>query len=299
MKSKLTPALKVLIKLAITLAALWYVFAKIEVQQVLETMAGSKLSYLAGALLLFVLSKMISSLRLNKYLGSIGIHITEKSNMKLYLLGMYYNLFLPGGIGGDGYKIYLLNLRYEVATRRIFWAVMMDRIIGVLALFCMAVLLFCFIPGMAAYVWYIWILIPLSISLIYLIFWRFFPYLLPVFISTNLLSLLVQMLQLLSAFLILLALRVPGSLEGYLFVFLISSMVAVLPLTIGGIGSREFTFMLGAQWLGLDLSLSIALSLLFYLLTAFSSLWGIIYSLGPGVVLEERGIKTQDLINSV
>jgi len=22
---------------------------------------------------------------------------------------MFYNLFLPGGIGGDGYKIYLLN----------------------------------------------------------------------------------------------------------------------------------------------------------------------------------------------
>ncbi len=68
---------------------------------------------------------------------------------------------------------------------------------------------------------------------------------------------------------------------------LVSSIVAVLPLTIGGIGSREFTFMLGAQWLGLDLNLSIALSFLFYLITAFTSIWGIIYSMGPGVKLEE------------
>ena len=84
------------------------------------------------------------------------------------------------------------------------------------------------------------------------------------------------------------SLGAPGpNLEGYLFVFLISSMVAVLPLTIGGIGSREVTFMLGAQWLGLDLNLSIALSLLFYLITAFTSFWGIIYSIGPGVKLEE------------
>ena len=287
MKIKLPSYVKVFVKLAITVAALWYVFSRLELQEVLGTIAQSKFLYLAGALILFVLSKMVSSLRLNKFLVSTGIHISERANMKLYLQGMYYNLFLPGGIGGDGYKIYLLNRKYEVRTRKIFWAVMMDRIIGVVALFCMAVVLFCFIPGMGKYAWYIWILIPIAISISYLAFRRFFPYLLHVFRISNLLSIVVQLLQLCSALLILLSLKVPGSLEGYLFVFLISSMVAVLPLTIGGIGSREFTFMLGAQWLGLDLNLSIALSLLFYLITAFSSFWGIIYSIGPGIKLEE------------
>lgn len=287
MKSKLKPFFKVLLKLVITVAALWYVFAKIEVQQVFETIGQSKLFFLAGALLFFVLSKMLSSVRLNSYLASIGIHISQLANMKLYLLGMYYNLFLPGGIGGDGYKIYLLNKKYDVPTRRIFWAVMMDRIIGVVALGCMAVVLFCFVPGMGSYAWYAWLLIPLSVFATYLIFRRLFPYFLPVFRTTNLQSLVVQLLQLLSALLILLALKETGNLESYLFVFLISSMVAVLPLTIGGIGSREFTFMLGAQWLGLDLNLSIALSLLFYLLTAFTSLWGLIYSVGPGLKLDK------------
>jgi len=268
-------------------AALWYVLARLDLQQVFGTISESNLLYLTGALILFVLSKMISSLRLNKFLSATGINISERTNLKLYLLGMYYNLFLPGGIGGDGYKIYLLNKKYEVRTRKIFWAVLMDRIIGLVALFCLAVVLFCFVPGMSIFVWYIILLIPLAITLSYLAFRRFFPYLLRVFRISNLLSLLVQLLQLLSAFLILLSLQVPGNLEGYLFIFLISSMVAVLPLTIGGIGSREFTFMLGAQWLGLDLNLSIALSLLFYLITAFTSLWGIIYSLGPGIMLEE------------
>lgn len=287
MKIKLPPFVKVLLKLAVTVAALWYVFSRLDLQEVLGTIAQSKFLYLSGALILFVLSKMISSLRLNKFLASTGMLISERTNMKLYLLGMYYNLFLPGGIGGDGYKIYLLNRKYEVSTRKIFWAVMMDRIIGVVALFCMAVVLSCFVPGMGKYAWYLILLIPLAISISYLAFRRFFPYLLRVFRISNLLSLAVQLLQLLSALLILLSLKVPGSLEGYLFVFLISSMVAVLPLTIGGIGSREFTFMLGAQWLGLDLNLSIALSLLFYLITAFTSFWGIIYSMGTGLKLEE------------
>jgi glycosyltransferase 2 family protein len=286
-KIKLPPVVKVLLKLALTVAALILVFSKIELKQLMETIAQANLLYLGGALFLFVLSKMVSSLRLNRYLGAIEIHLPEKNNMKLYLLGMYYNLFLPGGIGGDGYKIYLLNKRFAVPTKRIFWAVMMDRIIGVLALFCMAVILFCFVPGMGKYAWFSWILVPLAVLVTYLLSKRFFPYLLSVFRITNLQSLVVQLFQLLSALLILLSLKVQGNLESYLFIFLVSSIVAVLPLTIGGLGSREFTFMLGAQWLGLDLNLSIALSFIFYLITAFTSIWGIIYSMGPGVQLEE------------
>jgi glycosyltransferase 2 family protein len=287
-KIKLPPFVKILLKLAITVAALWYVFSKIDLQQVVGTMGRAHPIYLAGAIVLFVLSKIVSSLRLNRYLRSIGILISQRTHMKLYLLGMYYNLFLPGGIGGDGYKIYLLSKKYDVATRRIFWTILMDRIIGVVALFCMAVVLFCFVPGMRTYTWFIWILIPLSIFITYLIFKRLFPYLLSVFWITNLQSMVVQVLQLLSALLILLSLKVSGNLESYLFVFLVSSMVAVLPLTIGGIGSREFTFMLGAQWLGLDLDLSISLSFLFYLITAFTSLWGMMYSFGPGLNLDEK-----------
>ena len=147
---------------------------------------------------------------------------------------------------------------------------------------------------MEGYAAYIWILIPLSIGTCYLVFRRFFTYLLPVFWITNMQSLGVQLLQLFSALLILYSLKAGTDLEAYLFVFLVSSMVAVLPLTIGGIGSREFTFMLGAQWLGLDPNLSIALSLLFYLLTVLVSLGGLIYSLGPGIKLDRReeGIKS-------
>ena len=285
MKLKLPPHIKFLIKLAFMVAALWYVFSRLDIREVLDVMARANPFLLVAALL--VLSKVVSAIRLNRYLGIVGIQISELNHMKLYLLCMYYNLFLPGGIGGDGYKIYLLNRRYQVKLKRIFWAVMVDRVSGVVALFCIAVVLFCFIPEMGNYASYTWILLPLGILVSFLAIRHFFRYLLPVFWKTYFLSLLVQMLQVLGALLILLALKGSGNTASYLFVFLISSMVAVLPITIGGIGSREFTFMLGAQWLGLDPALSVALSLLFYLLNAFMSFWGIIYSLGPGVRLEE------------
>jgi hypothetical protein len=285
-KRKVPNLLKVLIKLLITAAAIYFVVRKIDIRQVGAIIASLKPLYILGALVAFILSKAVSAQRLIRYLEIIGIGISSRTNLKLYLLGMYYNLFLPGGIGGDGYKIWYLGKRFEVKTSRIFWAVMMDRVIGVLALFCLAVVFIYFtLPGQ----WYLglaWITIPLALVVTYLVTRRFFSYLLPVFTVTNLQSVVVQILQLLSAWLILLALGNPGQTAAYLLVFLVSSIVAVLPITIGGVGSREFTFMLGAQWLGLDLNLSIALSVVFYLITAFTSLWGIVYSLGPGIRME-------------
>jgi len=282
-KIKLPSWLKLLLKVVVTAAALYFVIRSIDVQQVAGAIGGANPLFVAGALLSFVASKWISAIRLNRYLEAIGIRISAATNLKLYLLGMFYNLFLPGGIGGDGYKIWYLDRRFEARTRRIFWAVMMDRVIGVLALFCMAVVFVYFVETERIIHALSWLLVPLAVGTAYLVTRRFFPYLLPVFAVTNLQSVAVQLCQLLSAWLILHSLGMPGDVPAYLLVFLVSSIVAVLPVTIGGVGSREFTFMLGAQWLGLDVNLSIALSVIFYLLTAFTSLWGIIYSVGPGI----------------
>lgn len=281
MRNKIKKYLKLFVKLGITVFALYYVFSKVDIENLMGTFNRSNKLLIVAALLFFVLSKLISAYRLNNYLKSIDILLPELFNIRLYLLGMYYNLFLPGGIGGDGYKIYLLNKTHEVRTSRIFWAIMLDRVMGVLALFCIAVVFFYFIPLSTPYRSYLWLLIPVAIGISFIVYKKFFPYFVSVFFKTNLQSFLVQVLQTVSAYLILLALHIQDLTVEYLFIFLISSMVAVLPLTIGGIGSREFTFMIGAQWLGLDIDHSIALSLVFYLITAFTSFWGILYSLKP------------------
>jgi len=65
--------------------------------------------FLILALIAFVISKIIASWRLKIYFKNIFIRLTEQTNLKLYWLGMYYNLFLPGSIGGDAYKVLLLK----------------------------------------------------------------------------------------------------------------------------------------------------------------------------------------------
>jgi uncharacterized membrane protein YbhN (UPF0104 family) len=281
---KIPKTVQLIGKLILTLAAIYFVVRKIDLQEVAETFRQSRLLLVLAALVCFAISKMISAIRCNRYFQSIGIRLSQLFNMKLYLLGMFYNLFLPGGIGGDGYKIYFLRKRFDIKTRNIFWAVLLDRLIGVFVLFCLAILFIYFVGIPPIWKRTLWILIPISVASAWFIYHRFFPAFEGIFLNTSLQSILVQLLQILSAFCILLSFGVRQDFTAYLFVFLISSIVAVLPLTIGGVGSREFTFMLGAQWLGLDINLSIALSFLFYLLTAFTSFWGIIYSLNPRMI---------------
>lgn len=278
---KLPGYVKAILKIAISVAALWYVFTKIDFREVMTIFATVNYGWLVAATLLFIVSKIFSAWRLNVFFGNIGARLSNDSNLRLYLLGMYYNLFLPGGIGGDGYKVYLLNRQYGIKAGKLFWAVLLDRVNGVLALFVLAMLLapFTVIPDL--YKTFALILIPVSIVVYYLVISKFFPDFRQGLNLTNLYSLGVQTAQLISAWFILLANHHHDQVLAYLFLFLVSSIVATLPFTIGGIGSREITFLFGAEIMQLDIHLSIALSLLFYVITAVVSLTGIWYSLNP------------------
>ncbi|MBL7111726.1 MAG: flippase-like domain-containing protein [Bacteroidales bacterium] len=283
-KIKLNKYLKFSIKLVLSVAALIFVFSRINLTDVLKLYGHLKFGWLLPALLFFIFSKIISAIRLNNFFRCIDLLLSELYNLKLYLLGMFYNIFLPGGIGGDGYKIYLLNKQHEVKTGKIIWATLVDRITGAVTVIYLLVILSYFITfrldfpiGKVA-----WIILPMGIAGYYFFLKIFFKYFIPVFLGVNLLALGVQILQAASAYFILQALGYNDQVIPYLFLFLISSIIAGLPITIGGIGSRELTFLIGADIMGLNVEVSIAMSLMFYLITLFVSLFGMYFSLFPG-----------------
>jgi len=271
--------LKAFLKIGLSVAALWYVFTKIDIREVLHIFGNVHYGWLVAATLLFIVSKVFSAFRLNVFFRGIGSGLSEHSNLRLYLLGMYYNLFLPGGIGGDGYKIYLLNKLNKVKVKKLFWAVLLDRINGVLALFVLAMAMVPYIPVPVLYKYLAIALVPVSIVIYYLVVRYFFRDFYAGVTKTNFQSLAVQLCQIVAAWFILFANHNQDNTVSYLFLFLISSIVATLPITIGGIGSREITFLFGAEIMQLDIHQSIALSLLFYVITAVVSLAGIYFSL--------------------
>src|SRR5258705_13338656 len=103
-ESKAGKLLKLLLKIAVTAICLWYVSGKIDFQKAGTALRNANWFYVFPALMAFVFSKLLSAIRLNIYFRNINVQITEWQNVKLYWLGMFYNLFLPGSISGDAYK---------------------------------------------------------------------------------------------------------------------------------------------------------------------------------------------------
>lgn len=268
-----------LLKIAISAALLYFIFSKIQVKEVLTILQKSNLLYVLGALLFFMISKVIAAYRLNLYFYQIKVLLAAKSNLRLYLLGMFYNLFLPGGIGGDAYKGYYIKKIFEVPTKKVVSVLLLDRLSGLLLLFVYACLLGITlqVQELLSVRWVLAIGMVASIVIFWAIQKKFFLYVIPVFWKSFLYSAGVQLAQLICVIFILYALQIEVSTIEYLFIFLISSIISVLPLTIGGIGSREVVFLYGALWLGLEENLSVSISMLFFLITAFVSLLGIWY----------------------
>ncbi|WP_318342697.1 lysylphosphatidylglycerol synthase transmembrane domain-containing protein [Flagellimonas baculiformis] len=267
------------LKIVVSAALIYFIFTKIDLKDVLQTLRKSDPLFLSLALLFFVVSKILSAFRLNLYFHQIGAQLSHISNLKLYLLGMFYNLFLPGGIGGDAYKGYVVQKAYNPGTQKVVSSLLLDRLSGMLLLFIYACVLAILSDNglFGDFLWFSILAIPVSSVLFWTMNKLAFPTTFPVFWKSFGYSALVQLAQLVCAFFILKSLSVTIDPIEYLFVFLISSIVSVIPLTIGGIGSREVTFLYGAKWLGLDASTSIGISFTFFLITALVSFVGIAY----------------------
>ena len=103
-----------------------------EIKSILDRPGGWP--WLLGAFVLFNASKIVAALRLNIYQRHVGVVLSEGQNLRLYYAGMFLNLFLPGGIGGDGYKIYVLNRQQGVEVKKLVLVTLADRVSGLLCL---------------------------------------------------------------------------------------------------------------------------------------------------------------------
>ena len=273
--------IKLLAKLAITGGALYLVFNKIEAESVIAVFTGIHLGYMLLAAGFFFLSKILEAVRLNLFLRDEGIRVSHKQNFKLYLLGMFYNLFFPGGIGGDSYKVYWFKKRYPVQLKQLIRVFIINRASGLLALcLLIGVVVFKISYELGNALW-LAALIPICYYVFYWSIKKYFNTLLPSLNATHILSISLQVVQLVSAHFILVSLGVGANFYDYWFIYLVSGIAFILPITIGGVGAREVVFLYGAQFLLIDLNTAIALSLVIYLFRTVVSLTGVYYLVFP------------------
>ncbi|NNV56319.1 lysylphosphatidylglycerol synthase transmembrane domain-containing protein [Limnovirga soli] len=275
--SKLPSWLKLFIKLMVTGLCLWYVSNKIDWSKSWQTLQRANIFWLLVATILFAGSKIVAACRLNIYFKNMQLQLSQKTNLQLYWLGMFYNLFLPGGIGGDAYKVILLTKTHHQPAKLLTAAVLLDRISGVAGLAVLAALYYYAVYSGGQYALLLVLAILPCIGLYYVVVNKFFPSFIKGFWSTFWMGLLVQGLQVLCAYSIMQSLHLYNHSSPYILIFLLSSIVAILPFTIGGLGAREVVFIWGSTQFLLNQEESVCISLLFYLITVFISTIGVFW----------------------
>ncbi|MDG5799500.1 lysylphosphatidylglycerol synthase transmembrane domain-containing protein [Marinilabiliaceae bacterium ANBcel2] len=282
--------IKLIAKVTLSAFALWYVINNIDVLEISNKIQSAKIPLLIAALSIYALSQIAASFRLITIFHHISLKITLKENLKLYWLGLFYNLFLPGGVGGDGFKIFLLEKYLNLKVKESIKAILSDRVSG-LTIIVISMLLFTpFIDYPLPLQSYLWLFTPLVAIGFYLFLHLFYKKLKSVYLKITGWSIIVQCLQMATAITILKAIgtELTGLWDDYLLLFLLSSIAGAIPITLGGIGAREVVFMWGAKYLEVDAGNAVTLSLLFYAISAITALPGIIYTINPSAILNKN-----------
>ena len=269
---------KTALKACLSVLILYLVIRSIDTRHLLEVFRRVNPAWLAWAAGWFVFSKILGAFRYNDLLKTDHIRLKDRQQLQLYWLGMYYNLLLPGGISGDGYKIKVLMDAFKRPFRRLFSITLYDRISGVIALAQLALLLALAIAQLQAWSGLLAGIFVLSIPASKILFDRMIGAGSRIWAHTSLQSLGVQLTQSIAILGIIFALRQPEQWLGYSLVFLVSSVVAMLPFTIGGAGARELTFLWGARILDLNAEHAVAIAFIFYLVSTAVALYGMRYS---------------------
>jgi hypothetical protein len=124
-----------IIQLAVTTAVLYWVFRDPARQEQMKTaLRQAEYPWIAVAMLCYALVEIAAAFRWHVLLKVQGIRLSVSRVSGLFLIGMFYNQFLPGGTGGDIIKSYFLLKEAPDKKAGALLAVIFDRLIGLVAL---------------------------------------------------------------------------------------------------------------------------------------------------------------------
>jgi len=267
--------IKTILKIVFVFIAFFIIYNKIDINQ-LQKIEFKNPIYLILGFLFFNLSQFISAFRIHLYLKEINITPLFKHQLILYYLGMFYNTILPGGIGGDGYKAYKFQKAFEIGYKKIIKALLIDRLSGLMAIFILLAVLM-FFSSFKEFIIYSSLLLIITPFILYFIHKYFFVEFKNMAFKNLFFSILIQSLQAITFLAILLSLGNNTHLVDFMILFFISSIVSVIPLSVGGVGLRELTFLYGLEFLKLEPTIGVISAFVFFLITIISSSIGGIF----------------------
>src|SRR5947207_9676685 len=122
-------------QLAVTIAVLYWVYHDPNRRaQMGAALRHAHYSWVLLGILAYIIVEIAAAFRWHVLLKVQGIHLSFWRLSGLFLIGMFYNQFLPGGTGGDIIKSYYLLKETSDKKAGALLAVVFDRFIGLVAL---------------------------------------------------------------------------------------------------------------------------------------------------------------------
>lgn len=272
------------LKFLFILASFAFIIWKADVGKIWEYIKTTNPLYLILAYAIMTLAQIVSAYRMRFYYAQENLALNSKFSIGLYFTSMLFNTVLPGGIGGDGYKIYTIGKLAKFPHLRALKIAISERASGLFALLILTSLFYIYTDFREILPYQNYIISALTALLIpaYFISIRILlKEKATTALGATIYSFPIQLLNVAIAFALLVDLGVDAhnvsNVMGYLVIFMISSVAAILPVTIGGAGVREITFFYGANLLGLNAELGITLAFLFFIINAACSLNGLLF----------------------
>jgi glycosyltransferase 2 family protein len=140
---KTKPVIVFLAKLLVSTGLIVFFLTQIHIERFLGTLLSARFSYIAIALVVYLLSQILSAARWMVLARPLGFDEPFKEIVTYYLIGMFFNLFAPGTVGGDVSRVYYLARNDKTHWGEAGWAVstvpaavsvFMDRAVGMAVL---------------------------------------------------------------------------------------------------------------------------------------------------------------------
>ncbi len=136
-----------LVRIALSLLALAILFQQVGGRQVWQVLRDARAELLVAGWLLFLVGILIRALRWRVLLYGLGLRPSFWVLLKLYLIGGFFNTFLPSGFGGDVIRV--LEIAQSQGDRAAaLGTVLVDRMAGILALLALGLIVVPFVPGL-------------------------------------------------------------------------------------------------------------------------------------------------------
>jgi len=291
-------------------------------ESIINTLKDLNIPFLVIAVLLYTLALACIPLRWGILLKAHNYFISSSFLMQSAFIGFFYNNLLPTNVGGDFYRVYDLYKNKNVSINENISAVVMERVIGNITGITYFVFSFAF--GIFGYLTR-GTKIGMAISLFVILFffallfrprlfkihvllarYRIFSKIRPrlksfhqIFVSYRhkikhlsisfFYSLLLQLIFMISYYFVSLSLGL--DLKFYMFIFAVpfTSLVASIPISIGGIGIRENAMVFAAMSFGVVESQATLFSFIILFIILFNGLLGGIVYLFKNIFYKSMG----------